>query len=126
MGRNFHLAGRTRRLGLAFSGRWVFGWRMPIEEQAIEVEVVEVDGVVVRDAGEREVRVDAGEAEWADWRGWQGQVRRLDGRWWPLWAVLGVVAVVLLLTVGLVVAALVLVVRLVVEVARGLAGLFRR
>lgn len=98
---------------------------MPIEEQAIEVEVVEVDGVVVRDAGEREVRVDAGEAEWADWRGWQGRVWRLDGRWWPLWAVLGVVAVFLLLTVGLVVAALVLVVRLVVEVLRGLAGLFR-
>ncbi len=37
------------------------------------------------------------------WQNWQGRVRRLDGRWWPLWVLLGAVALVLLLTLGLVV-----------------------
>ena len=33
---------------------------------------------------------------------WQCRARKLDSRWWPLWVLLGAVAVVLLLTAGLV------------------------
>ena len=98
---------------------------MPTEEKAIEVEVVEVDGVAVpahEPPPERETR---GGREWGDWRQWQGRVRRLDSRWWPLWVLLGGVLVFLLLTLGLVLGAVILVLRLVRGIFRGLAGLFR-
>lgn len=99
---------------------------MPTEERAIEVEVVEVDGVAVTQrAAAADDAARGRQAEWGDWRQWQGRVRQLDSRWWPLWAVLGVVVVFLVLTVGLVVAAVVLVVRLVLGILRGLAGMFR-
>jgi hypothetical protein len=101
------------------------GFFMPTEEKAIEVEVVEVDGVAVpaqEPTPERETR---GGREWGAWRQWQGRVRRLDSRWWPLWVLLGGVLVFLLLTLGLVLGAVMLVVRLVRGMFRGLAGLFR-
>ncbi|RYD17868.1 MAG: hypothetical protein EOP88_24590 [Verrucomicrobiaceae bacterium] len=79
---------------------------MSTEPQSIEVEVVEIDGaapparVEPRDEPQAQSR-----PQWQDWQQqWQGRVRTLDSRWWPLWVVLGAVAVVLLLTFGLVIA----------------------
>ncbi len=71
---------------------------MTQEPQAIEVEVVEIDGAAPP------VRVErARETQRQNWQNWQGRIRKLDSRWWPLWVVLGAIGVVLLLTVGLVV-----------------------
>ncbi len=69
------------------------------ESQAIEVEVLEIDGVTVppRPEMENTPRQDA------PWRHWQGQLTRLDSRWWPLWVLLGILAVGLLLIFGLVI-----------------------
>ena len=94
---------------------------MTKEATEIEVEVVEIDGVtpVVP-------QVRAGEARpqgnWQDWRQWQGKVRRLDSRWWPLWVFLGIIALALFLTVGLVLAVVFLVVRLFVGILRAIFG----
>lgn len=80
----------------------------------IEVEVVEIDGVtpvVTREDS-------AEEAPRQDWRQWQGRVSRLDARWWPLWVLLGIIAVVLCLTLGLVIAAVYVVVRVSRKIVR--------
>lgn len=65
----------------------------------IEVEVVEIDGVAV------EPRPALREAQGAgariDWSVWQGRVKRLDARWWPLWFVLGFIALVVAVAVGM-------------------------
>lgn len=58
------------------------------------------------------------------WRQWQGRVKRLDARWWPLWVILGVIVVFLVLTVGLVVGAFILVVKLVSNFLGGIVRLF--
>jgi hypothetical protein len=94
---------------------------MKSEATEIEVEVVEVDGVAPVPAP-----TPPDEAEhrsgWRDWRGWQGRVRTLDSRWWPLWVLLGGIALFLLLTLGLVIAVVYVAVRL---VSRLLRALFR-
>jgi len=66
------------------------------ESRAIEVEVLEIDGVVpvVKPEPSAETR--------PPWQNWQGRVRQLDSRWWPLWLFLGIIFVVLALTVGVV------------------------
>ncbi len=94
---------------------------MKTEATEIEVEVIEVDGVARVNPAPEEAG-DAGGDGWRDWRGWQGRVRTLDARWWPLWVVLGGIAVFLLLTLGLVIAVVYIVIRL---VSRGLRALFR-
>jgi hypothetical protein len=88
---------------------------MTNEPQAIEVEVVEIDGAAPV------VKVEPREEappQWQDWQQWQGRIRTLDGRWWPLWVVLGVIGVALLLTVGVFVA-------IVFVIFRILGGLLR-
>jgi len=85
---------------------------MPHEEKAIEVEVVEIDGLAPATPREKEHPGDAPPPQWQDWRQWQGRARRLDLRWWPLWLLLGIIALFLLLTVGLFVAVLLLILRL--------------
>lgn len=84
---------------------------MPQEPQEIEVEVVDAGGpsILVRDEPASDVpqRDPLGR----DWRQWQGRVRTLDGRWWPLWVLLGIIAVALALTVGVLVGTLYLIVR---------------
>lgn len=80
---------------------------MPQDSQEIEVEVVEIDGVAPVTRNEPEPTPN----EWSDWRQWQGRVRRLDSRWWPLWVFLGVIALALMLTVGLVIGLIYLIVR---------------
>ena len=73
---------------------------MTKEATEIEVEVLEIDGVTQpakeTRAGMPNPQPNGG---WQDWRQWQGRVRRLDGRWWPLWVFLGIIALGLLLTV---------------------------
>ena len=88
---------------------------MTNEPQAIEVEVVEIDGVAPP------AKVETPEEaprQWQDWQQWQGRIRTLDSRWWPLWVFLGVIAVALLLTVGVFVA-------IVFVIFRVLSGLVR-
>ncbi len=72
------------------------------ESQAIEVEVVEVDGITVTDRPQA-----AGESPplrtGSDWHQWQGRVMKLDSRWWPLWVFLGIIVVALLMTFGVVI-----------------------
>ena len=70
---------------------------MTQESQAIEVEVVEIDGAAPP------AKVEAQEQAPRQWQNWQGRIRTLDARWWPLWVLLGAIGVVLLLTVGLVI-----------------------
>ena len=83
----------------------------------IEVEVIEIDGEAprVRGAADPPPRGD-----WQDWRHWSGQVRRLDSRWWPLWVVLGIIALGLMLTLGMVLGVVVLVGRLVLKAVRAI------
>lgn len=77
---------------------------MSVNEQTIEAEVVEIDGVVVEPEvyQEKESRTGA----WSDWQSWGGRVKHLDARWWPLWLALGFIALVFLVAVGMVVAVL--------------------
>jgi len=85
------------------------------EPVTVEVEVVEIDGVT------REPQPDARtdpEPAPHGWAQWSGRIRTLDARWWPLWVVLGVIAVFLALTVGLVLAAIYLLFRIVFGILR--------
>lgn len=82
------------------------------EPEAIEVEVVEIDGITP--AARPEVQADSPPRQsWSNWQSWQGQVRRLDSRWWPLWVLLGAVAVLLLLTVGVFLGIIFLIIRII-------------
>lgn len=95
---------------------------MSKEATEIEVEVVEIDGAAPIVAQPRP-RPDTGmnfddEAppgsqgfRGRDWQQWQGRIRTLDSRWWPLWVLLGIIALFLLLTLGLVIAVIYLVLR---------------
>lgn len=90
---------------------------MTQEPQAIEVEVVAIDGATppARTAG----RDDSSPGRPGnDWQQWQGRVRQLDARWWPLWVVLGVVAVFLMLTVGVFLGILFLIFRIISGILR--------
>lgn len=81
---------------------------MTNEPQAIEVEVLEIDGVTVQPESDRYGET-APQRPWQDWQNWQGRLRQLDSRWWPLWVFLGTIAVLLLVTVGLVVGIIILI-----------------
>lgn len=67
------------------------------EAQAIEVEVVAIDGAAPPAAIERAAPASASRKPWSEAR---TRVLQLDSRWWPLWVFLGAIALVLLLTVG--------------------------
>ncbi len=74
------------------------------DEPILEAEVVEIDGVAV----EPRTQVDPPKGQQSrrvDWQSWQGKIRVLDKRWMPLWIVLGMIAFILLVTVGLLIAA---------------------
>ncbi len=70
---------------------------MERENATIEAEVVEIDGVTVDsrpdDFERSEKRVS--------WYSWQGKVKTLDARWWPLWLILGFIALVLIVAIGM-------------------------
>ncbi|MEM1085959.1 MAG: hypothetical protein AAGI48_17755 [Verrucomicrobiota bacterium] len=86
--------------------------------ETIEAEVIEIDGVAPPkgDGGETEA---SGER-----RGSRVRIPeiRLDRRWWPLWLVLGVLAVALAATVGVVFGAIYLVYSLIRGLIRALFG----
>jgi len=88
------------------------------ESNEIEVEVLEIDGVTPMAAKESAQP----QGDWQDWRQWGGRVRRLDSRWWPLWVFLGLIALVLMLTVGLVFAAIFLIFRICLKIIRAIFG----
>ncbi len=89
---------------------------MTTEPQAIEVEVVAIDGAVPPPAVTRRPDAAPRGSNAPPWMEWQGRLRTLDSRWWPLWVVLGTLALALLLTVGVVVG----VIWLVFQFLRGL------
>lgn len=80
----------------------------------IECEVTEIDGVQVDQAdpapspdtsARKKIRVR-----------WHERVRTLDSRWWPLWLLLGIIAVILALTLGLAIAAIFLIIRMIITI----------
>lgn len=85
---------------------------MTHETQTIEVEVVEIDGAVPPAAKfpSRE-RAPAASQTLPKWLKRLAWIRQLDRRWWPLWAVLATVGVVLLLTLGVVLGVIFLIFR---------------
>ena len=89
------------------------------EPQAIEVEVVEIDGLAPAPRAEPVPETQA-RPEWQDWQKWQGRMLKLDSRWWPLWVVLGMIAVFLLLTVGVVVGVVFVIYRIISGFLRAL------
>ena len=61
------------------------------------------------------------------WKSFHSKIVRLDRRWWPLWVVAGIVAAGLVLTLGVVIAAMVVVARLCGGILRFMtAGISRR
>jgi hypothetical protein len=96
---------------------------MTEEPQAIEVEVVEIDGLAppVKSARPEDPTPDP-QARWQDWGNLQGRVLQLDKRWWPLWAVVGIVALALLLTVGVVLGIVFVIFRIIGGFIRAILG----
>ncbi len=89
------------------------------EPQAIEVEVVEIDGLAPAVRAEP-VPDPQARPEWQDWQKWQHRMLKLDSRWWPLWVLLGTIAVFLLLTVGVVVGIVFVIYRIIAGFLRAL------
>lgn len=94
------------------------------ESQAIEVEILEIDGVSPPAKFEPSESSSAGASsrEQPKWQQWTGRVRRLDSRWWPLWVILGVILVFLMLTVGLVVGIFVVIFQVLGRIMRAIFG----
>jgi len=91
--------------------------RLTAVPDPIEVEVLEIDGKQPPAPHEpTPPRRDD------PWQAMRGRVVKLDRRWWPLWVVLGIFALALVLTVGVVVAAVVIVFKIVGGVLRLLIG----
>jgi hypothetical protein len=91
-------------------------------EPTIEAEVVEIDGVAVEPRPVREER----RGDWKGserWSTWQGRVQRLDSRWWPLWAILGLAALVVAVAVGMCVAVLFIAYRIFKALFNGIANM---
>jgi hypothetical protein len=91
-------------------------------EQTIEVEIVEIDGIAVES---RPVRGEAPNKRGrVDWTQWQGRVKRIDARWWPLWLVLGIIVLVLAAVVGICVAVVFVAWRIFKGLLNGIVSLF--
>ena len=89
---------------------------MTQEPQAIEVEVVEIDGAAPPAKVERQAEAPR------QWQNLQGRIRKLDSRWWPLWVLLGAIGVVLILTVGLAVGIVFVIWRILSGIVRAIFG----
>ena len=95
---------------------------MKQQEPTLGAEVIEIDGVAVEP---KPVRDQPGKgAPWMQWGGLHGQVKRLDARWWPLWAVLGFFALVLFVAIGMVAMVLFVAWRLVAGLVEAVASVF--
>lgn len=93
---------------------------MTKEATEIEVEVVEIDGIAPVTPSPQAEEPRQGDRQ--DWRRWQGRVRSLDRRWWPVWLFLGIIAVFLALTVGLVIGVIYLILRVLGKIFRAIFG----
>ena len=91
------------------------------EPQAIEVEVVEIDGLAppIRSAAEE---TPPQTPPWQDWRNLQGRVLQLDKRWWPLWVFLGIIALALIVTLGVVLGIVLLIFRIIRGIFSAILG----
>jgi uncharacterized membrane protein len=96
---------------------------MKEEEPILEAEVVEIDGVAVEARPQAEA-TQGQQSRRVDWQSWQGKIRVLDKRWMPLWIVLGVIALFLLVTVGLLVAVFVFLFMIVKTILRAVFSIF--
>ena len=111
---------RISRL-FAFSQAVVYSVSMSQADQTIEAEVVEIDGVTVEP---RPTSKQGAGDKWKDLGKWQMRVKNLDPRWWPLWAALGFIALVLIVSVGMCVAVVWIAYRIVVGITSGFLSLF--
>jgi hypothetical protein len=94
---------------------------MSKESTEIEVEVVEIDGtapIVSQHRMDDESSQGSQGFRGRDWQQWQGRIRTLNSRWWPLWALLGIIVVFLLLTLGVVIAAVYVVLKVFQRIVR--------
>ena len=90
------------------------------ESQTIEVEVVEIDGAAPSAKFPPRERPPLPSPNWLKWFKGLSWLRQLDRRWWPLWAVLATVGVVLLLTVGIVIGVILVIFRVLSGVMRAI------
>lgn len=88
--------------------------------ETIEAEVLEIDGSPPPAPDPQQPR--PGEGNGMPWDGLRGKVLTLDRRWWPLWGLLGIIALALVLTVGVVIAAVVIVAKMIGGILRFLLG----
>jgi hypothetical protein len=95
---------------------------MPPETTEIEVEVLEIDGVAPTTPPGSDTAIRPSPAAGQDGRNWHGSVGGLGSRWWPLWVVLGIIAVGLALTVGLVLGVVFLIARVILKIVRAIVG----
>lgn len=84
----------------------------------IEAEVLEIDGSPAPPPSQQTPPNRAEDA----WRSMRGRVVRLDRRWWPLWILLGIVALVLLAVVACFVAVFVVVAKILGGILRLFTG----
>lgn len=96
---------------------------MKQQEPILEAEVVEIDGVAVEPRPEVETSKET-RSRRVDWQSWQGKIRVLDKRWMPLWIALGLIAFVLLVTVGLVIGVVAMMFWMVRAVLRAVFSIF--
>ncbi len=94
---------------------------MPSEPETLEAEVLEIDGIAPAPSPAGPTENPRG---WQDWRTWQGRIRMLDARWWPLWLFLGIIAITLILTIGLVLGILFITLRILTRILRSFFSLF--
>ncbi len=90
---------------------------IPTESQSIEVEVLEIDGAATPARSESRGQRSP-QRPWKDWQKWQSRLRRLDSKWWPLWVFMGSIALVLILTFGLVIGVMYMVFRILTGLLR--------
>ena len=93
---------------------------MTPEATEIEVEVLEIDGVAPALPQVRPEDAPPPQGKWQDWRQWHGQLGKLDSRWWPLWVFLGIIALLVLFTLGLVIGVFLLVVRIFLKIVQAI------
>jgi len=86
----------------------------------IEAEVLEIDGSPPPPPNVQEPKYS--HRPQAPWESLRGKVVGLDRRWWPLWVFLGTIALALLLTVGVVIAVMVIVAKVIGGILRFLFG----
>jgi hypothetical protein len=84
----------------------------------IEAEVLEIDGSPAPPPAQPIPPNRAGDA----WRSMQGKVLRLDRRWWPLWVLLGIIALALFAVIAFFVVVFLVIAKIVGGILRLFTG----